>query len=112
MRTSRIQSVVNGTYARRFLQSKHDQPFMINDGGGRSFSGNPRQQQNNQKKNTAQNNHMPVVLNRNTKRMWMIGQPLDGKSMEQMRRRILEHQMKIRRARNKEVLIRTYRTSI
>lgn len=111
MRTSRIQSVVNGTYARRFLQSKHDQPFIINDGGGHSFSRNPRQQQKNQKKKTAQN-HMPAVLNRNPKRMWLIGQPLDGKSMEQMRRRILEHQMKIQRARNKEVLIRTYRTSI
>ncbi|MFO7316305.1 MAG: hypothetical protein C0P75_004590 [Bacilli bacterium] len=114
MRTSRVQSVVNSTYTKRYLHSSHDQVFkMMNDGGGRHFfSKNPREQQKNKRNNTEQNRSSNAILNRNTKRMVIIGQPLDSETVEKMRNRLMQHQMNIQKARNKEALIRTYRKSI
>jgi hypothetical protein len=44
--------------------------------------------------------------------MVIIGQPLDSETVEKMRNRLMQHQMNIQKARNKEALIRTYRKSI
>lgn len=112
MRTSRIQPVVGGTYAKQFLRSNNGQLFSImNNGRGFPFTKNPRQQQKNRKKSAEQARLSRFGMKHNTVKK-AIGLPLDGESVEEMRKRLLEHQRNIQKARNREALIRTYRNSI
>jgi hypothetical protein len=115
LRTSRIQPVASSTYSKQYLHTNNEQVFRVMDEGrgNHPFSKNPREQRKNRSKSSAVQSRLSnTVLNRNAKRMFIVGQQFDGESMEKMRKRLLQHKEKIKRARNKKVLIRAYRTSI
>lgn len=114
MRTSRVHPVANSTYrnSRQYLQSNEQVFRLMQDGGGNPFHKQSRQQKKRNNHSEQQNKGTKVILNRNSKRLMIKGEPLDVEAIENMQNSLLHHAMKINSERNKKVRIRTYRNSI